>query len=57
MPKQYLSFSVPTKFDLGTLEELREAAIRNQRSLSGEIRYRVMQTLKRPKDTDKNQSE
>ena len=56
MPRQQFSFSVPTKFDLGTLEELRESALRNQRSLSGEIRFRIIQSLQ-TKDSSENQSE
>ena len=56
MPRQELSFSVAAKFDVETLKKLREFALKNQRSLSGEIRYRVIQTLK-TKKTDENLSQ
>jgi len=56
MPKPQYSFSIPTKFELETLKTLRESALANQRSLSGEVRFRVLQTLD-PKDSDKKQSE
>jgi hypothetical protein len=55
MPRKELSFSIPTKFDAETLRELREMAIKNQRSLSGEIRYRVIKTLQH-KDAEVNQA-
>ncbi len=45
MSKPELCFSTPIKFDLETLKELRESASKNQRSLSGEVRYRILQTL------------
>lgn len=53
MPKPQYSFSIPTRFELETLEKLREASLQNQRSLSGEIRYRVLKSLQ--KDADKYQ--
>ena len=55
MPKQDLSLSTPIKFDTKTLEELRESASKNQRSLSGEVRFRIIQTLQ-PKDSAKTKS-
>lgn len=56
MLRKELSFSIPTKFDVETLKELREIALKNQRSLSGEIRYRVIKTLKH-KDAEEIQAE
>ena len=56
MPRKELSFSIPTKFDVETLKELREIALENERSLSGEIRYRVIKTLK-PRDAEQIQAE
>lgn len=53
MPKPQYSFSIPTRFELETLEKLREASLQNQRSLSGEIRYRVLKSFQ--KDTGENQ--
>jgi hypothetical protein len=52
MDKPPLSVSIPTKFDMRTLEKLRVAASKNQRSLSGEVRFRVIQTLQ-PEETVK----
>lgn len=45
MSKKKFCFSTPVKFAPDTLKELRESALRNQRSLSGEVRYRILQTL------------
>ena len=56
MSKPELSYSTPVKFELETLKKLKESAWANQRSLSGEVRFRVLQTME-PKDSDKNQSE
>jgi hypothetical protein len=56
MEKKELSYSTPVKFELGTLKKLRESASANQRSLSGEVRFRILQTLE-PTDSDMNQSE
>jgi len=56
MSRKKLSFSIPTKFEIQVLEELRESALKNQRSLSGEIRYRVSKTLQQ-KDADEDRSE
>lgn len=53
MSKQRFSCSTPIKFSEQTLEELRESALKNQRSLSGEIRFRVAQTLQQ-QDTEDN---
>jgi len=52
MPRPHYSFSIPTKFELEILEKLRKASLENQRSLSGEIRYRIIKSFQ-PRDTDK----
>ena len=51
MPKPELSYSTPVKFELETLKKLRESSLKNQRSLSGEIRYRIIQSFQH-KDKD-----
>jgi hypothetical protein len=53
MPRQELSYSTPIKFETETLKKLREVAAQNERSLSGEVRFRILQSFK--KDTDKDQ--
>jgi hypothetical protein len=53
MPRQELSYSTPVRFEMETLKKLREIAAHNERSLSGEVRYRVLKSLQ--KDADKDQ--
>jgi hypothetical protein len=52
MPRPELSYSTPVKFELSTLKKLREASLQNQRSLSGEVRYRVIQSFQNDADKD-----
>jgi len=53
MPRPELSYSTPVRFELEILKKLREVAAQNERSLSGEVRFRIHQSLK--KDLDENQ--
>jgi len=52
MPRQELSYSTPVRFEMETLKQLREIAAHNERSLSGEVRFRIHQSLKKDVDTD-----
>lgn len=52
MPRQELSYSTPVKFELETLKKLREIAAQNERSLSGEVRFRILQSFKKDADED-----
>jgi hypothetical protein len=53
MPRPELSYSTPVRFEVEILKKLREVAAQNERSLSGEVRFRIHQSLK--KDLDENQ--
>ena len=53
MPRPELNYSTPVRFEMETLKKLREVAAQNERSLSGEVRFRILQSFK--KDTDKDQ--
>ena len=54
MPRQELSYSTPIKFETETLKKLREASEENQRSLSGEVRYRILQSFKPRKNEEEH---
>ncbi|MCL5125959.1 MAG: hypothetical protein M1511_15965 [Deltaproteobacteria bacterium] len=52
MPRPELSYSTPVRFELATLKKLREIAAENERSLSGEVRFRILQSFKKDADKD-----
>ena len=56
MPKPNYVSSISIKFESESISQLRKEATENQRSLSGEIRHRLNQTLQ-ANNSDKNQSE
>ena len=42
----------PVKFESDTLKVLKESAGKNQRSLSAEIRFRIIQSIKKEEQND-----
>ncbi len=59
MPRPELSYSTPGPFELEILKKLREVAALNERSLSGEVRYRITQSFHKDidKDNERHRSE
>jgi hypothetical protein len=55
MPRPELTYSTPVRFELEILKKLREIAAQNERSLSGEVRYRITQSFH--KDNERHRSE
>ena len=56
MSKPEYASSISIKFELETVNQLREEASQNQRSLSGEVRHRIYKSFHR-KDSEQNPAE